>query len=311
MRAMKKISLVLFMIAANGLSAQMLMMGGDEFEIGGVNYSNVPNLGDTEVTNFGADGGLARPFGKGFLGIRINYQNFDFSFNESTNIIDFSTYENMNLVQANVFYRRPLKNSWSMTISFGSSLISNLEGDISTEDFVINTIGLLSKKWGDRGRHSVLSFGALYGTQFGQPTLLPVVSFRQKLNEQWSYSIGLPITGINYKINKKNRLSFTLQPQGIYGNNSGEVLFESGTLTNSKLQYNALRTGISYRYKILPFLSALVEGGYLPLVNLRILDKDNNEIYDFNPDSSAYFNVGLRFGIDMKKSNSKNDSDEN
>lgn len=294
-------------------NAQIPIMGGPDIDIGGINYSNVPDLGGVEVINYGADFSFAKPLSKGMLGFRLNYQNFDFSFDQSTNIIDTSSYENMNLIGASIFYRLPLKNSWSVIASVGSNMISNFEGDITSEDFVFNAIGMLSKRWGDQERNSVLSFGILYGTQFGQPTLLPVASFRQKLNAHWSYTLGLPITGINFQINKKNRLSFSLRPQGIYGNNSGTVAFQANnTLENSKLQFNALRAGLSYRYKFTSFLSVLIEGGYLPTVQLKILDQDNNEIYDFDPDTTSYFNVGLRFGLNKKPgNNSKNNTNEN
>ena len=42
------------------------------------------------------------------------------------------------------------------------------------------------------------------------------------------------------------------------------------------------------------------EVGYVPNPTLKILDDENEEIFDFNPESGAYVNVGLRFVIQRK-----------
>lgn len=292
---MKKIVFAFLMCCVFRATAQIPIGNPGEVDVAGVEYGIFPELGNTEVNYFGANFNVAKPIGKGVLGLGLRYQNFDFSFDEPTNQLDFSSYERAHAIRLNIFYRLRLKNSWSVLTSLGPSLMSNFESGISSEDFVANAILLLSKRWGDQERNSSLSFGVFYGTQFGEPTIFPALSFRQKLNEKWSYSVGLPATGVSYQINKRNRVSFRAQPQGIFANNSSEVLVNNNLLTNTKLQFNGFGLGLVYRYRLAKSLVVEANGGFLPVSNLKILDTDNEEIYDFDPGSGAYFNIGLRF----------------
>ncbi len=293
---MKKIVFAFLFCCVLRVSAQIPPIGNPgEVDLAGVEYGVFPELGNTEVNYFGANFNFGKPIGKGVLGLGLRYQNFDFSFDEATNQLDFSSYENAHAIRFNLFYRLRLKNSWSVLASLGPSLMSNFEGGINSEDFVANAILLLSKRWGDQKRNSSLSFGVFYGTQFGEPTIFPALSFRQQLNEKWSYSIGLPVTGISYQINERSRISFRAQPQGIFANNSSEVMVNNDLLTNTKLQFNGFGLGLVYRHRLAKFLVVEANGGFLPVSNLKILDTDNEEIYDFDPGSGAYFNLGLRF----------------
>lgn len=292
--------------------APFLLGNPGEFEPIGINYARIPDLGGTEVNNYGLNLNLAKPVGKGILGFGLGYQYYDFVFNESTNVIDLSTYENMHLIRSNVSYIRPLKNRWGIMVSAGTTLMSNLGDGITSEDFVFNAILGVTKRWGDFERNSSLLIGAFYGTQLGEPTVLPAVSFRQKLNEHWSYSLGIPITGLTYQINKKHRLALLASPQGIFANNSNEVAVDGNrTLTNTKLQFNGINTRLSYRYLFTKNLAFIGEAGFVPNATLKVLDNDNEDIFDLDPGNGAYFNLGLRFVIQRERENSNQNKETN
>ncbi len=301
---MKK-SLLLFSIlfGSQYVSAQIPLSLGNPQEVEPIriNYGVAPDLGSAEVTNYGLNIAFPKRIGKGVVILGVGYQYFDFTFNESTNVVELSGYQHMHTVRSNVSYLRPLENSWGIMISVGTSLMSNFGDGISAEDFVFNAILGLTKKWGDSTRNSNLLVGAFYGTQFGEPTVFPALSFNQKLNEHWSYSLGIPVTGLTYTINTKHRLAVLASPQGIFGNNSNTVAVDGNrTLTDTKLQFNGINTRLTYRYLFTKNLAFVGEVGYVPNPTLKILDDENEEIFDFNPESGAYVNVGLRFVIQRK-----------
>ncbi len=278
-----------------------------------VEYGSLPDLGGTEITNYRVNLNIARPVGKSIIGLNIGYQYFDFVFNESTNVIDLATYENMHVARVSLMFIRPLENSWGLLFSGGTSLMSNLGDGITSEDFVFNAIGAVTKRWGNSDRNTALMLGVLYGTQFGEPAILPVVSLRQKLNEHWSYSLGLPITGINYSINDKHLFMASLMPEGLFGNNSNEVRTTGNrTLTNTKLQFNGINASLAYRFRFAKNLAFTARGGFVPAATLKVLDDENEEIYDLDPGSGAYFRVGLSFVLNRKPplNNTKNSSDD-
>ena len=228
----------------------IMMSGSDEINPLAVNYSSIPDLGGTEIRSYGANFNFGLPIKESIVGFSLGYQNLDFSFNETTNLIDLSAFENMQVIRSSISFMKPIKDELRFVLSVGTSIMSNFGDGISSEDFVFNAIIGAMKKWGNEERNTTLLLGAFYGTQFGEPTLLPAISLSQKLNQHWSYSLGLPATGLNYKINEKNRLSLLASPQGIFGNNSNLQAVEGNrTITNTKLQFNGIKTRLAYQFR--------------------------------------------------------------
>ncbi|MEM6893894.1 MAG: DUF6268 family outer membrane beta-barrel protein [Bacteroidota bacterium] len=295
---MKYCTLLLSFLLAHSLSGQMAMLMGNPQEVEplSIDYGVIPDLGGTEIERYQIGAMFGKRLGKGQFGIGVGYQYLDFTFDETTNLLDVSSYAQMHIIGTNVSYVRPLKNNWGLIVMGGASIMSNLDDGITGEDFVFNTLIGANKRWGDHSKGSSLLFGLLYGTQFGEPTILPAVSFRQQLNERWSYSLGLPITGINFQFHPKHRLSALASPQGIFGNNSSEVAVDGNRiLKDTKLQFNGINARLAYRYHFAKHIAFLTEVGFVPGATLKILDSDNEEVYDFEPGSGAYFNLGLRF----------------
>lgn len=190
--------------------------------------------------------------------------------------------------------------------------MSNFGNGFSSEDIVVNAVGTITKRWGPFDRNTALTFGLLYGTQLGEPSFLPVISLHQKLNEHWSYTLGLPITGLTYIISEKHLFMASAMPEGLYGNNSNQVIVEGNQdLSNTKLQFNGFNTSLAYRYKFVKHLALTVKGGFIPGATLKILDSENEFLYDLNPGSGAYFNIGISLimrAIPLKKNkNTSND----
>ncbi|MEM6864677.1 MAG: DUF6268 family outer membrane beta-barrel protein [Bacteroidota bacterium] len=297
---------VSFLVMASSEAQLPIMLGSSkEFEPLSINYGQLPDLGRTELRNYGINLNLVKPLTKGILGLGLAYQRFDFNFNESTNALELSTFEKMNTINMGIFYVRPLKNNWGLLFSGGTALMSNFAAGISGEDFVFNALVGFTKKWGDENRNSNLLFGAFYGTQFGEPTVFPAISFNQKLNERWSYSLGIPVTGLTYTINETQSISLLASPQGIFGNNADEIpVTGNRTLKNTKLQFNGIHTRLSYRFRFTGNLAFIGEAGLFANPTLKILDSANEAIFDFDPESSTYFNLGLRYVLQKQQKNS-------
>ncbi|MEL6304469.1 MAG: DUF6268 family outer membrane beta-barrel protein [Bacteroidota bacterium] len=310
---MKYSTLILAFVLVQSLSGQMAMLVGNPRDVEplSVDYGVIPDLGGTEIERYQIGVMFGKKLGKGRLGIGVGYEYVDFTFDETTNLLDVSSYAQMHIIGTNVSYLRPLKNNWGLIVMGGASIMSNLEDGITGEDFVFNALVGANKRWGDPNKGSSLLFGLLYGTQFGEPTILPAVAFRQQLNERWSYSLGLPITGINFQFHPKHRLSALASPQGIFGNNSGEVAVDGNrVLKDTKLQFNGINTRLAYRYHFAKHLALLTEVGFVPGATLKILDNDNEEIYDFDPGGGAYFNLGLRFVLNPQNLKRKSQKPE-
>ncbi|WP_299529806.1 DUF6268 family outer membrane beta-barrel protein [Ulvibacterium sp.] len=304
--------LVAGLLVASAYGQIPIIQNPGEVELAGIDYGYLPDLGGTEIHNYNINLNLAKPVGKSIIGLGLTYRYFDFTFDESTNILDLSTYENMHVIRTNLLFVRPLRKDWTLLVSAGPTLMSNFANGVSSEDIVVNALGAVNKRWGDFERNTVLMLGVLYGTQFGEPRVLPALLLRQKLNRHWSYSFGLPITGINYRINDRHRISALVSPEGLFGNNSNAIAVDGNRiLTDTKIQFNGINARLLYRYRFTKNLAFVAEGGFLPAATLRIVDNDNNEIFDLEPGSGTYFKFGIRFALKRPSQNKNLKSDDN
>ncbi|MEO9871951.1 DUF6268 family outer membrane beta-barrel protein [Ekhidna sp.] len=283
-------------------TAQMMSFDPrDGIDIAGLDAGYLPDIGGHSVTNYGANLNFMKPLSTWMIGFGVNYEYLQFDFDESDINTDLSTYEQIHSIRTNFFIRKPLKNNWSIMISVGPNLMSTLDDGIGSEDIIVNTLGAVSKRWGDFNKNTTLMIGVLYGSQLGRPTIIPTINLRRKVNEKLSFSIGIPMTGIDYRIDDKNRLSLSMRPQGVYANNPNPVLVENGeVLENTKLRFNGFNAELSYRRKLSKNISAVAAGGFVPAPILTIEDSANNELLDLNADAGAFFRIGLRFSVSPK-----------
>ncbi len=268
-------------------------------EIGGFEYSLNPNVGETNIERYMTNINFKKKFSKrSIIGGGISYDYYDFIFNNAS--LDFNTqpYENIHNIKAKVFFKYAIDSTWFVNLIIAPSLASNLEGSLGNEDFILNSMATLSKKWQNETQLSSLTFGIGFGTFFGKPRLIPVVAFRKRIRTTWSYVLGFPQSKISYHMDLRHTVSARANFRGVFGNVSSTVNFPNeGTFENTKLQYNSLDTSLDYTYRIQPNWTTIIRVGYSPWNQLLILDDANNEVYDLKADSSIFISMGLKFNL--------------
>ncbi|MDY8136140.1 DUF6268 family outer membrane beta-barrel protein [Aquimarina sp. 2201CG5-10] len=272
----------------------------------GIEYTMVPDIGDVSMQQYNAQAAIGKRLGKGMIGFGVNYTHSNFTFNNATTNFDTSSYETFHTIRGNLFYRRALGNSWSGNLVVSPVLSSNFESGISSEDFFINAIASVSKRWRKDESLATLTMGLGYGTMLGKPRFIPVISYRKKINDQWSYGLGAPKTNVQYQLNPKNEFVAFAGFNGLFANNSSSVTFSNTeSLTDTKIQYNSLNLGLEHHFKIQPNWTTLIRLGYSPWNQLRILDNDFNEVYEFETNGSLFISMGLRFNLKTKSNENK------
>ncbi len=287
--------------------ANTLWSQNPQGEIGGFEYSVVPDIGDTQIEKYATNLNFGTKLGTGMVGLGVSYTLYDF-FYKKDSFVDFNLapYERIHNIRLRIFYRYMINESWSGNILFSPIISSNLTGSLSNEDLIINSILSVSKKWGNEENLSVLTFGLGFGTPFGEPQFFPAISFRKKINSSWSYILGIPETSINYTYRERHVFSGKATFEGLFGNVSSSIALPDSSLqTNTKLQYNSLNTGFQYNYRIQPNWTTTISLGYAPWNQLKILDNNNNELYDIGSDSSFYISMGLKFNLNKTMNENK------
>ena len=292
----------------SGITNTIIIWGQNpQGEIGGFEYSVIPDIGDTQVEKYATSINFGTKLGKGVAGFGISYTFYDFLYKKDS-FIDFNLapYQNIHNIRFRMFYRYMINESWSGNIMFSPVISSNLEGNLSNDDLIISSILSVSKRWGNDDTFSVLTFGLGFGTPFGEPQFFPAISFRKKINANWSYVLGIPETRVNYTYRERHTFSGKATFNGLFGNASSSVLLPDGSIqTNTKLQYNSLNTGFQYNYRIQPNWTTTISLGYAPWNQLKILDNNNDELYDIASDSSFYISMGLKFNLNKTMNENK------
>ena len=197
-----------------------LAQGDQSAEMGILEYSMAPGIGDVDLEKYNVSFRASFKLKKGLLAAGLTYNNHSFNFYGTNSDFDKTVFENMHTLSAHIAYKRPLNPKWSISAAMAPMLSSNFNEDISNEDFVMNGSLAFIRSWGHEKRVSQLTMGIGYGTLFGEPRAFPLISFENKVNEHWSYSLGIPRTGLAYSFSERHTIRAKVSTIGLYANSS-------------------------------------------------------------------------------------------
>lgn len=270
-------------------------------EIAKLEYRLVPSLGNTELRTSAFNLGGGVKVKSGFLGMRFGYTHHNFSFFDLPGNFGSQEYEEIHVLRAQFAYRHKMGKGWWANASVAPGLSSNFGEGISDEDFQVNGLVGLSKRWKGKKGPGTFSFGLAFGTAFGKPQFFPTLSLEQKLGEAWGYVLGIPVSGLTYRPNERHSLKVRATFFGIYANISSTVPFNDlGNLKHTKLQANGLDLGVEHNFRIQPNFTTVIRVGYWSANNFRILDVENTELFNFKTTGAAYISMGLRFNLNKR-----------
>ncbi|OED40303.1 hypothetical protein AB832_03650 [Flavobacteriaceae bacterium (ex Bugula neritina AB1)] len=275
-------------------------------ELIGFEYSVTPDIGEISIEKYQISTNLGKKTSKGMIGFGISYTFHNYNYNNANINLDPWTYKTIHSIKSTISYRHYFNKSWMGNLVFSPVLSSNFESEISHEDIFLNAYFTISKRWKKKNEYSIFTMGIGYGTLLGKQQFIPIINYENVINKQWSYKLGFPKTRLQYLVNNRNKLSATLEFDGLFANNSSTVAFpETKYLTDTKIQYNNLNLGIYNEYKIQPNWVTTFHLGYTLWNQLKILDQDFNEIHNFETNGSVFINMGLKFNLKNKNNEHK------
>ncbi|WP_423818016.1 DUF6268 family outer membrane beta-barrel protein [Salinimicrobium sp. TIG7-5_MAKvit] len=288
---LKKIMLILFF----GFGATTY----GQFQETGVegNYNLYPaGSSDVGLNSIDVKGRFLLNFGKLKLQNETSFENYNFSYPFETTF-NTEDIENYKIFGNRIHLGYSVSGNWDVHSYFKISLASNFQSGITSEDFLYTGGAYILKKGGSVANPSYFKIGAGYETYFGKPQIYPLVSYYKRLNEEFTAEIGFPKTEIFFTPNEKYSLSAKLDFTGTYLN-LGEPL-------QPNLQYTAEKTGLSstvlsinYNYVLDDAWSFNIGGGYLLNSKYRLLDKNNNEVLQFEIAPRPIFSTGIKLNLE-------------
>ncbi|WP_062060154.1 DUF6268 family outer membrane beta-barrel protein [Aquimarina longa] len=235
----------------------------------------------------------------------INSIGFDYHTFDYEKSIPFTTSDLERIYAIN--YAMLLKYNFSKKFSINALampfMLSNLRGAISTDDLQINGILFAEKMFGSRERHFLkLSFGVGYLTLAGETRVNPVVSLSGKLNEKFSFVLGLPNTYIEYKFTPQHTLRLVGDINDFTTHLSTPIaLDDENTQMADRAVFTVISTGVEYQYWMTKNVGITLRGLHSISDNFELQNTNDDKIFDFQSTTKLYINAGIKISLHKKR----------
>ena len=180
------------------------------------------------------------------------------------------------------------------------TISSNFESSLTKDDIAFNG-GLIFTKF---NKKSKLMFGLIYNTSIGFEGPLPFLNYSRKINNKFSYTLGFPITKIDYKIDERNRVNLHVKPKGFNSNISNDLVLDDSTIAK-KARYQSFITGVNYLHSINDNWKVGLDAGYQLFSDYNLLDGNDNAVYSIDTKNSVYLGVNLKFNLLKRRNKNK------
>jgi len=268
------------------------------------NYQLLPSVGDVEIRYTSLFLNMQKSYRTDKLIFGLTYENIEYIFKDNKESYLFGSFENSHLLSLSGTYVKSLKNNWNVHLQVVPQISSTLKNTLQSNDVLVTGSIHFGKIWTSNltTDNSKLIVGLNYDTLFGEPRLYPLISYSSYIRDDWEFTIGLPISSLNYTINSRKNINFSIRPKSSYTNHSGTIsLNEQHFYVNNKLEFSSLSLGLDYYMKFNDYWTTSFGIGYLPVTSLKVLDMDNTTIYDFDSADSISINFGLKFNLNKNK----------
>ncbi len=225
--------------------------------------------------------------GKTVLVNQLTYQHFQAKYRNWTGSnpdIDI-----FHAVQYTLMLQQVLSEKWSLWSIITPGMASDLHGDISQDDFNLQTAVVLIRKFSNKFS---FGFGAAYTTSFGQDAPLPVLAFVWNNGSNLMLKAILP-TNIDlwYQAAARVRFGLNVTVEGNEYHGDPDIY----GVDDPRMRYSVFRLGAAMMYYLSKQLSLNIQGGYIGLHRFEFYNKDTKiESYDLKP--SYFIPANIQYG---------------
>ncbi len=259
-----------------------------------VNYTPSLSTNDFEYQRFSSKLGIPPIHIKKlslYNTVGIDMHNFNYQNNLS--LIPTSNLERFYNINHSLFSNYKFSNKWSLNALSNLFINSNLEDELSGDDFNFNgTIYVERTFLRKNGSYFLVGLGAAYMTLNGNTNLTPMIHVKARLDEHWSFVVGLPNTYIKWDINK----SHSLKVLGELNDFSANINSIPELNNADKAVFTTASVGLEYNYWIGASLGVMLRGHYPVWDNYELRNSNNDAIYKFDSGfNQPIISIGIKF----------------
>jgi hypothetical protein len=228
--------------------------------------------------------------GRTVLVNELSYQLIEFRYHQLDQQLD-----RLHSASYTLMLQHKLSQKWSVWALGTPSMATDLEADISEDDFNFQTAAIFIRHFSERFS---LGLGAAYSTQFGSAVPMPVIAFDWNNGNNLMAKAILPVS-LEFWYRQSPKLDLGLLVSGDGNNFHGDPAIYSSPgelIANPELRYTMLTVGPAVKITLAKGIRMNIEAGVIGLHRFEFYDGDTEEeSFDLKP--SQYVRGGFEYGV--------------
>lgn len=211
---------------------------------------------------------------------------------------DTSLLESINIIDLNIGYTFKTSEKWRIGLKFNPRIASTLTTKLTQDDFFMNGgVFAINDRTKDESakRPYRLILGLTYNATTGVPFPLPFVSYYRRVNEDWSFSAGVPKSNVKYFFNEKNIVQTFVALDGYFAHLQEPSIVNGKQVDNVSLSVAV--GGLGYEYCFTKHLVYYVYSGYTFRLNNILRNEEKGEVFKLDDINAFYLRTGIKFKI--------------
>ena len=209
-----------------------------------------------------------------------------------------SNLRRLHVLDFNLGYTFKMSENWRFGAKITPRLASTLRHKISGDDIFLNGgVYAINDRTKDKtaSKPYRLVLGLTYNTTTGIPLPLPFVSYFRRVNEKWSYNLGVPKTNVKYYINENNIIQTFVGIDGYFANTQERFSIDGKEADSVSL--SLVLAGIGYEYCFTDHLVWYAYTGYTLSMSNRLRDQNREDVFKLDNVNTFYLRTGFKFKI--------------
>lgn len=210
---------------------------------------------------------------------------------------DRSTLSALNIIDLNIGYTFRTSEYWRIGLKINPRIASTLNSTITKDDVFFNGGVFLihDRTKADIKRPYRLVFGVTYNTTAGIPFPLPFINYFRRVNQNWSFSAGIPKSNLKYYFTDLSTLQIFAGIDGYFANLQEPFMVNGQEANNISL--SVIVGGLGYEYGFTDHLFGYIYSGYTFKLNNILRNSERDEIFKINQRNAFYLRTGIKFKI--------------
>lgn len=211
---------------------------------------------------------------------------------------DTSLLKTISIIDLNIAYTFKTSGKWRFGVKLSPRIASTLTSAITRDDIFINGgVFAINDRTKDESSKKPyrLILGLTYNATTGLPFPLPFVSYFRRINEDWSFAIGVPKSNIKYFFNEKNIIQTFVSLDGYFAHLQEPSVVQGKKVDNISL--SVVVGGLGYEHLFSKHLVAYLYTGYTFRLNNVLRSENKGEIFKLDDVNTFYLRTGIKFKI--------------